>query len=86
MADKSAQNLLEALERIWDDVALRKMYITGGVGPLHHGDSIRHDHVHEAFDRETGQGEAGEVHWVREHVEQVERRLVRMEALLEKRT
>lgn len=38
---------------------------------------------HEAFDRETGSGEAGEVHWLREHVEQMEQRLERMEALLE---
>ena len=26
-----------------------KMYITGGVGPQHHGESIRRDSVHEAF-------------------------------------
>jgi voltage-gated sodium channel len=39
---------------------------------------------HEAFDRETGSGEAGEVHWLREHVEQMEQQLERMETLLEK--
>jgi voltage-gated sodium channel len=40
---------------------------------------------HEQFDRERGQGEAGEVHWIREHSEIMERRLERIEALLERR-
>ena len=44
--------LLTALERIWSDMAYRKMYITGGVGPIHDGLSKRHDQVHEAFDFE----------------------------------
>ncbi len=38
---------------------------------------------HEKFDRERGEGEAGEVHWIREHSEMMERRLERMEAMLE---
>jgi voltage-gated sodium channel len=38
---------------------------------------------HEKFDRESGEGEAGEVHWLREHVASMEQRLIRMEALLE---
>ncbi|VAX06727.1 FIG00784230: hypothetical protein [hydrothermal vent metagenome] len=38
---------------------------------------------HEQFDRESGQGEAGEVHWLREHTELIEQRLERMEAMLE---
>ncbi len=37
---------------------------------------------HEKFDREHGEGEAGEVHWIREHTETMERRLERMEELL----
>ncbi len=37
---------------------------------------------HEKFDREHGEGEAGEVHWIREHTETIERRLERMESLL----
>ncbi len=37
---------------------------------------------HEQFDRDSGQGEAGEVHWIREHTEQMEQRLERMEELL----
>ena len=39
---------------------------------------------HEKLDRETGAGEAGEVHWIREHTELMEQRLERIEALLEK--
>lgn len=41
--------LLQALARIWDDIGNRKMYITGGTGAYHHGLSIRHDRVHEAY-------------------------------------
>ncbi len=37
---------------------------------------------HEKFDREHGEGEAGEVHWIREHTETIERRLERMERML----
>ena len=37
---------------------------------------------HEQFDRESGEGEAGEVHWIREHSELMEQRLERMEAML----
>ena len=48
-AETGEAALLTALERIWSDMAYRKMYITGGVGPLHHGESKRRDHVHEAF-------------------------------------
>ena len=33
-------------------------------------------------DRQQGEGEAGEVHWIREHTESIEARLDRMEALL----
>ncbi|MGD9392482.1 MAG: ion transporter [Chromatiales bacterium] len=37
---------------------------------------------HEKLDRETGEGEAGEVHWIREHTEAIEERLERIEAML----
>ncbi|MCF6353880.1 MAG: ion transporter [Candidatus Polarisedimenticolaceae bacterium] len=37
---------------------------------------------HEQFSRESGEGEAGEVHWIREHTEQMEQRLIRMEEML----
>lgn len=45
------KRLLEALDRIWDDVVRRKISIHGGVGPVPKGVSIRNDKVHEAFDR-----------------------------------
>ena len=32
--ETSDESLLAALERLWSDVARRKMYIHGGVGPL----------------------------------------------------
>jgi voltage-gated sodium channel len=37
---------------------------------------------HEEFDRAQGEGEAGEVHWIREHTELMEQRLERIENLL----
>jgi voltage-gated sodium channel len=37
---------------------------------------------HEKYDRETGEGEAGEVHWIREHTEAMEQRLERIEEML----
>ncbi|MET0105528.1 MAG: hypothetical protein ABW072_10345 [Sedimenticola sp.] len=38
---------------------------------------------HEEFDRANGEGEAGEVHWIREHTELIEQRMSRMEEMLE---
>jgi voltage-gated sodium channel len=38
---------------------------------------------HDAFAQQTGQGEAGEVHWIREHTERIEGRLARLEGLME---
>jgi voltage-gated sodium channel len=37
---------------------------------------------HDQYYRETGEGEAGEVHWLKEHVGEMEQRLARIEALL----
>jgi len=37
---------------------------------------------HEEFDRQEGEGEAGEVHWIKEHTKEIEERLERMENLL----
>ncbi len=39
---------------------------------------------HERMDQETGEGEAGEVHWIREHTEAIEERMARIESLLER--
>jgi voltage-gated sodium channel len=40
---------------------------------------------HEDYNRSQGEGEAGEVHWIREHTEKIEQRMERIELLLEKR-
>jgi len=37
---------------------------------------------HEKYNREEGQGEAGEVHWIKEHTAEMEQRLERMEGML----
>ena len=39
---------------------------------------------HEKMSRETGEGEAGEVHYIKEHTVMIEDRLARIETLLEK--
>ena len=41
---------------------------------------------HEKYNREEGQGEAGEVHWIKEHTAEMEQRLERMEAMLQQLT
>ncbi len=37
---------------------------------------------HEKYNREEGKGEAGEVHWIKEHTAEMEKRLERMEGML----
>jgi uncharacterized protein len=49
VAETGEKPLLDALGRIWTDVATRKMYVTGAVGNLYKGRSRRNDDVHEAF-------------------------------------
>jgi DUF1680 family protein len=41
--------LRRALERIWDDIVLRKMCLTGAIGAIPKGRSERGDDIHEAF-------------------------------------
>lgn len=56
-AETGDEKLLEAVERIWQDVTTSKMYITGGNAAVHFGASLRPelgnphpgDAVHEAF-------------------------------------
>ena len=40
---------------------------------------------HEELNRELGEGEAGDVHWIREHTQAMEQRLERIERLLAER-
>jgi DUF1680 family protein len=42
------ESLKVALDRMWDDLAERKMSVNGGVSPMGHGLSIHHDRVVEA--------------------------------------
>ncbi len=58
-AETGEKALLDALDRLWHDVTTHKMYITGGVAALHHGELLRQtfrrwprDSVHEAFGAE----------------------------------
>jgi len=51
-AETGDMELINALERIWNDMTTRRIYITGGVGALHNGTSSRRDPVHEAFGME----------------------------------
>jgi len=41
---------------------------------------------HEEHYRETGEGEAGEVHWIKDHTQKIEQRLERIEELLMENT
>ena len=48
-AETGEKALIEALDRLWDNVVNKKMYVTGACGQTHHGSSSRVDFVHEAF-------------------------------------
>jgi len=51
-AETGDRALLRALEKIWQNVALQKMCVTGATGALHRGASSARDDVHEAYGRE----------------------------------
>lgn len=51
-AETGDKALLSALEKIWQNVAFQKMYVTGATGALHQGASSALDSVHEAYGRE----------------------------------
>jgi len=46
------ESLFQAVNRLWYDLVERKMYVNGGVCPIHYGVSIRRDMVWEAADAE----------------------------------
>ena len=48
-AETGEKALIDALDRLWDNVVHKKMYVTGACGQAHHGSSSRVDFVHEAF-------------------------------------
>ncbi|MBB3208384.1 hypothetical protein FHS27_004212 [Rhodopirellula rubra] len=48
-AETGEQALIDALDRLWDNVANQKMYVTGAVGQAHFGASTRRDKIEEGF-------------------------------------
>ena len=58
-AETGEQALIKALDRLWDSVVNKKMYITGACGQTHHGSSPKVDMVHEAFIKLTGHKDTG---------------------------
>jgi len=48
-AETGEKALVDAIDRLWDNVVNKKMYVTGAVGQTHHGSSSKVDFVHEAF-------------------------------------
>lgn len=51
-AETGEKELLDALERMWESMVHKKMYITGGIGAWHDGVSPHKDFVNEAFAKE----------------------------------
>ena len=48
-AETGEQALVDALDRLWDNVVNKKMYVTGAVGQTHYGVSSRNDNIQEGF-------------------------------------
>ncbi len=48
-AHTGEQALIDALERLWESVTQRKMYVTGAVGQTHYGASSNRDKIEEGF-------------------------------------
>lgn len=48
-AETGEKALLEALDRLWESVTQKKMYVTGAVGQAHYGASVNRDKIEEGF-------------------------------------
>ena len=48
-AETGEEALVEALDRLWENVVHKKMYVTGAVGQAHYGASSRKDMIQEGF-------------------------------------
>ena len=48
-AETGEKDLIEALDRLWESVTQRKMYVTGAVGQTHYGASSNRDKIEEGF-------------------------------------
>ncbi len=48
-AETGEQALMEALDRLWENITEKKMYITGATGQAHYGVSTNRDKIQEGF-------------------------------------
>lgn len=48
-SETGEQALLDALDRLWNNVTTKKMYVTGAVGQAHYGASVNLDMIEEGF-------------------------------------
>lgn len=48
-AETGERSLLRALDRLWENVTHKKMYVTGAVGQTHYGASTSRDTIEEGF-------------------------------------
>ena len=48
-AETGEQALIDALDKLWMNVTLKKMYVTGAVGQTHYGASTNRDKIEEGF-------------------------------------
>ncbi len=48
-AETGEKALIDALDRLWENVTQKKMYATGAVGQTHYGASTRRDMIEEGF-------------------------------------
>ncbi|MGB5437000.1 MAG: beta-L-arabinofuranosidase domain-containing protein [Maribacter sp.] len=48
-AETGEKALIDALDRLWNDVTHKKMYVTGAIGQTHYGRSPRLDKIEEGF-------------------------------------
>lgn len=48
-AETGEQALLDALDRLWESVTQKKMYVTGAIGQTHYGASSNRDKIEEGF-------------------------------------
>ncbi len=48
-AETGEKELIDALDRLWENVTDKKMYVTGAVGQTHYGASTNRDKIEEGF-------------------------------------
>lgn len=48
-AETGEKELIDALDRLWESVTQKKMYVTGAVGQTHYGASANRDMIEEGF-------------------------------------